>query len=255
MGAVLCVRHWDRFQHYKDRDPPWVKLYRDLLTAESWVLGTDVSRVVQVASILLAARYSNQIPYRWDLIRKVASLDCSEAEFAAAVQHLVNTEFLEIQGCTEQSELPLQPASTMLAKCSTETETEAEGEQRQKKRMGGTSPAPDEFEERFQEFRSLYPKRSGDHRWQTARNHIRARLREGHTWDDILDGTRRYAAFVRAKGDEGTPHTKQAASFVGTDRCFLEPWTPPPTKAETRLAGNVAAVEEARQRIFAGGSR
>lgn len=145
----------------------------------------------------------------------------------------------------------------VFAKAMANPEQEQEPEQKQEQDMfpGGTSPAPDEFEERFQEFRSLYPKRSGDHRWQTARNHIRARLREGHTWDDILDGTRRYAAFVRTKGDEGTPHTKQAASFVGTDRCFLEPWNPPPTKAETRLAGNMAAVEEARERIFAGGSR
>src|SRR6201999_2272789 len=53
----ISIKGWDRFQHYTDRDPPWVKLYRDLLTSESWVLGTDTSRLVQVASILLAARY------------------------------------------------------------------------------------------------------------------------------------------------------------------------------------------------------
>jgi hypothetical protein len=54
MTAHFAICNWERFQHYKDRDPPWVKLYRDLLTSESWVLGTDLSRVVQIASTLLA---------------------------------------------------------------------------------------------------------------------------------------------------------------------------------------------------------
>jgi hypothetical protein len=27
----LTVKNWERFQHYKDRKPPWIKLYRDIL--------------------------------------------------------------------------------------------------------------------------------------------------------------------------------------------------------------------------------
>src|SRR5712671_1241697 len=103
MAEILTVCNWQRFQHYKDRDPPWVKLYRDLLTTESWVLGTDLSRLVQIASILLAARYSNQIPMQWSLLKKVSSLDCSEKQFLQAVRHLETTNFLEIQQCPEQA--------------------------------------------------------------------------------------------------------------------------------------------------------
>ena len=25
------VKHWERFQHYSSRRPPWIKLYRDVL--------------------------------------------------------------------------------------------------------------------------------------------------------------------------------------------------------------------------------
>ena len=120
MAAHIEICNWARFQHYKDRDPPWIKLYRDMLSAESWVLGTDTSRLVQVAIILLAARYSNEIPYRWALIRKVASLDCSEQQFDEALRHLEDTEFLIIHGVVESRK---HDASAVLASCNTTNET------------------------------------------------------------------------------------------------------------------------------------
>lgn len=130
---TLSVKGWERFQHYKDRDPPWVKLYRDLLSSESWVLGTDASRLLQIASILLAARYSNQIPHRWDLIRKVASIDCTEKQFDEAVRHLCANGFLEIHTVTTESSPVAQSASTPLATCPSEAEAEAEAEKRQRR--------------------------------------------------------------------------------------------------------------------------
>ncbi len=84
------------------------------------------------------------------------------------------------------------------------------------------SPGDDGFAKHFALLKSIYPKRSGDQRWPTAEKHIRARLREGSTWTEILDGVRRYAEWVRAAGKEGTETVKQAATFVGTDRGFTE---------------------------------
>jgi hypothetical protein len=126
MARVIALQGWQRFQHYKDRDPPWVKFYRDILTTESWVLGTDSSRLLQVASILLAARYGNQIPARFDLIKKVASLDLSERQYKEALDHLIATNFLEIQECHDATGSVAQPASTALAKCSSEAEQSRE---------------------------------------------------------------------------------------------------------------------------------
>lgn len=120
--AYFSIKHWERFQHYKDRDPPWVKLYRDLLTSESWVLGTDLSRVVQVASVMLAPRYGNKIPYRFDLLRKVMSLECKEGDFSKAIDHLVATDFFEVHEVTKQDEVAEQSASTPIATCTSETE-------------------------------------------------------------------------------------------------------------------------------------
>lgn len=112
MSGYISLQGWERLQHYKDRDPTWVKLYQNLLTSESWVLGTDISRLVQVASMLLAARYTNKIPYRWDLIKKVAGLECSEKQFEEAIRHLESTSFLTIQRDTTSASTMLAPRST-----------------------------------------------------------------------------------------------------------------------------------------------
>jgi hypothetical protein len=100
-----------------------------------------------------------------------------------------------------------------------------------KKNMGGEPPE-------WALIRSEYPRRDGDNRWPKALTHARARLREGHTWDEMLAGTRRYAAFVRAAGNEGTPYVKQAATFFGTDKAFLEAWKSSSSKTTEEIYKN-----------------
>jgi hypothetical protein len=31
MAQWLTIKNWSEFQHYKDRNPPWIKLHRALL--------------------------------------------------------------------------------------------------------------------------------------------------------------------------------------------------------------------------------
>jgi hypothetical protein len=148
MPRTIHIRSWDRFQHYKDRDPPWIKLYRDLLTTESWALGTDDSRLVQVASILLAARYQNATPLNPALIRKVASLDMSEARLLSAVTYLSDTGFLEIQGDADERK---RSASGALASCASETEQSRDRAEQSRDRevarkRAAARTCPDDFE-------------------------------------------------------------------------------------------------------------
>lgn len=54
---MMCkVRNWERFQHYKDRNPPWIKLHFALLSSQDWVLLDDRSRVLAIACMLVASR-------------------------------------------------------------------------------------------------------------------------------------------------------------------------------------------------------
>jgi hypothetical protein len=106
--------------------------------------------------------------------------------------------------------------------------------------------AAEEFE--FSELQAIYPKRGGDQRWHDARKAINARLTEGHTWPQILNGAQRYAAWCVETGKVGTETVKQAATFVGPGKAFLEPWTPPLTKADVRLGANLSAADEFMRR-------
>ena len=38
----IVVPGWDKFQHYKDRAPPWIKLYTELNSRADW-LGLGVA--------------------------------------------------------------------------------------------------------------------------------------------------------------------------------------------------------------------
>lgn len=60
---TFSVKNFDRFQHYKDRSPPWIKLYNELLDDYEFGLLPDASKMHLVAIWLLASRSDNKIPY------------------------------------------------------------------------------------------------------------------------------------------------------------------------------------------------
>ena len=51
----MKIKNWGKFQHFKDRRPPWIKLYRDLLDDMQWHELDPVSSKVLVTLWLLAS--------------------------------------------------------------------------------------------------------------------------------------------------------------------------------------------------------
>jgi uncharacterized protein YdaU (DUF1376 family) len=86
----------------------------------------------------------------------------------------------------------------------------------------------------WEEFRREYPKRAGDQKWRDALRASNQRLAEGHSVKQFLDGARRYAAFIRATGKERTEYVKQAATFLGPGKPFMERFELP-AQAETAM--------------------
>ncbi|HAK5376659.1 TPA: helix-turn-helix domain-containing protein [Salmonella enterica] len=89
-----------------------------------------------------------------------------------------------------------------------------------------------EFEQAWQE----YPKRAGGNSKSAAFKAWKARLREGIKPETMLDGVRRYAAWIRATGNTGTQFVKQASTFFGPDRHFDEFWQQPAAPGGGRSA-------------------
>ena len=111
-----------------------------------------------------------------------------------------------------------------------------------------TAAAPPGEPPWFAEFRMLYPPRAGDQPTRPALRAANARLAEGHSADEFLDGARRYAAFVIATGKENTEYVQQWSRFLGPSKPFMQPWALPASKADARLAGNLSAAEEFMRR-------
>jgi hypothetical protein len=127
---IYVVRNWNRFQHYRDRNPPWIKLHFELLSSRDWVMLADASRVLAVACMLVASRNDGQI-------------DCS----ARGLQYLKRVAYLNEDpdpkpliecGFLEPASNTLAHASNMQASARPETETETETEE--DSRRGATAP-------------------------------------------------------------------------------------------------------------------
>jgi hypothetical protein len=100
----------------------------------------------------------------------------------------------------------------------------------------------------FLDFKLVYPNRAGDQNWSEARRRVNARLKEGHTPEQILEGGRRYAAYCKATESTDTQFVKQAAVFVGPAKHFMDAWTLPPNKADLRLVSNLSEAQEFMRR-------
>jgi hypothetical protein len=61
--TTFSVKNFEKFQHYKDRSPPWIKLYNELLDDYEFGLLPDASKMHLVAIWLLASRSENKIPF------------------------------------------------------------------------------------------------------------------------------------------------------------------------------------------------
>ncbi|PRW43041.1 hypothetical protein CSC04_3741 [Enterobacter roggenkampii] len=76
----------------------------------------------------------------------------------------------------------------------------------------------------FEEAWQAYPKRSGGNNKLSAFKAWNARIKQGVKPETMLEGVKRYAAFMASDGKIGTSFVKQAATFFGPDKHFDEPW-------------------------------
>lgn len=119
---------------------------------------------------------------------------------------------------------PVTPTST-----STSTSTEEEKNKKASLRSAHAERAPrgtpwnDEW---WIDFKLEYPHRIGGVQWARAMKAWKARLREGHTWDQLIEGVKRYAAYcVAVKKDP--EYVMHASTFCGPDKGFMQEWEIP----------------------------
>ena len=104
---TFSIKNFEKFQHYKDRSPPWIKLYNDLLENYEFGALPDASKAHLIAIWLLASRSANKIPYdaRW----VAGHINATEP---VDLKSLIDAGFIKINQSINGSE---QNASNLLA--------------------------------------------------------------------------------------------------------------------------------------------
>lgn len=175
-------------------------------------------------------------PWGWEIVNYKYYRNLATAEDKRrADRERIAAKRAVSQPVAECRDLSRDVANVAHAEVEAEVEVEAEGS----KKPTAHSAPPE-----FAAIKAIYPKRAGDQGWPKALRAINARLNEGITWDELTDGARRYAEYVRVTGSENTPYVKQAATFFGPDGHYRLPWTSPPNKAERLADANVTAAQE-----------
>lgn len=116
MANVLRVKNWTKFQHYKHRRPPWIRLYHNLLDDYEYQTLPLASRALAPMLWLLASEHSDgEIPF--NAVALAFRLHIDPVDFSQALKPLIDRCFVELCGdaCANASKLLPQ---------STETETE-----------------------------------------------------------------------------------------------------------------------------------
>lgn len=133
MPDYFQVKNWEQHQHYKDRTPPWIKLYNELLDDFHFSCLQDASKAHLVGIWLLASRTSNRIPMNAGWVgNKINATDPVD------LNELLNSGFIEQVIEKPLKNQPLQEAeqdaSTLQAKRLSREREEREGEERRKER-------------------------------------------------------------------------------------------------------------------------
>ncbi len=105
---TFSVKDWEEFQHYKDRAPPWIKLYNKLLENYEFGRLQDASKAHLILIWLLASRSNNCLPYDPEWVANKIS-----AKTPVDLEALAKAGFIQPN---QPLQSPEQVASTVQAK-------------------------------------------------------------------------------------------------------------------------------------------
>jgi hypothetical protein len=211
--ATFSVKNLEKFQHYKDRSPPWIKLYNELLDDYDFGSLPDSAKWHLVAIWLLASRSGNKIPFDSDWVaRRINATDTVDLDLLAARGFIVVDQAL--QTAERDASAPL--ADRKQSACPEregETETEAETE----KDSGAPAPRPI-IGDPFDLFWSIYPNREGSNPRKPAKTKFETLVRDGADPDAIIAGATRYADELTAQNKLNTVYVAQAKTWLTQER-------------------------------------
>ena len=146
MNQFFRVKNFEKYQHYADRSPPWIKLYNSILDSYSYYKLSDTSRSHLIAIMLLASRTNNKLPYDEKWIRETI-----RAKSRVMLQPIFDADFLEFidepnNKNNDLNDAPLSTckhdASNVLDQRERQRERQSREKETNKEKASGLVPAP-----------------------------------------------------------------------------------------------------------------
>src|ERR1043165_2263672 len=88
-GAAMtyAVKDWKKFQHFKDRRPPWIKLYRDILDDIEWHQLDAVAAKALVMIWLIASEHEGKLPPAKELAFRLRMTEKQTKSIVSSLSH------------------------------------------------------------------------------------------------------------------------------------------------------------------------
>jgi hypothetical protein len=86
----IIVRNWDKFQHYSDRRPPWIKLYTDINSNDEWCELSTAARGMLTTIWAEYARSGGHLPL-WKAMQL-----CGKSARTAHIDSLIHAGFIQV---------------------------------------------------------------------------------------------------------------------------------------------------------------
>ena len=180
----LAIRNWEKFQHYKGRNPPWIKLHYEVLMSPDWVMLADDSKLLAVVCMLLASRHEGKVPLDPVYIQRAAHLS-KKPDF----KPLIDVGFLSYASGCKHALADASGCKHALADAcpGARIETETETEETETEKIPPIPPQGDngiagKAKLVIQHLRTYAPKTRGG---KTLTTPVTARLREGYEVEDL----------------------------------------------------------------------
>ena len=118
----MQIKNWKKFQHFKDRKPPWVKLYRDVLDDLEWYELDPLASKVLVMCWLIASEDDGKLPPAKTLAFRLRMTEKQTIDCLNKLSHWLEQDDISLISDRYQSD-----------SLETETETETEIEKEREK--------------------------------------------------------------------------------------------------------------------------
>ena len=175
------IKGWNKFQHFKDRRPPWVKLYRDLLDDMDWHELDGDSAKTLISLWLIASENEGQLPSMRKLAFRLRMTEKALAAVISQLDHWLEVDDNEPISARYQDDAP-----------ETETETETETEIHCPEKVPDGVP---QDKTAFEEFWKAYPRTPNMSKVKALKAWQREKC-DQLPQDQLLSAVAKYKAFL-----------------------------------------------------------